>query len=265
MTRPDLRRRLQRARLVSAASGRDLPEAGSTKRATLGRGLGPSGGCTRWRRCRIPFMPWLGLASARRRRRCVGGDRTSSLNESKSGHRAWPQRCDADLRGTAKGRARSSRNMYQARSPRSVSGSTFVARCVRSIFLRRIRGFDRSRETTDPVVSRFSDDLPLARGGAGPAWAHGGSEASIGEGHLARTGGIRHVCPQESSVVSAGRPRPSGQGFAQGRLEGLRLHCSPSPSADPDCLRFTGEVRYGSRLCENPVDATILSLNRRGK
>ena len=145
-------------------------------------------------------------------------------NESKSGHRAWPQRRDADLRGTAKGRAHGSRNVYQARSPRSVSGSTFVAHCVRSIFLQRIRGFDRSRETVDPVVSRFSDDLPLVRGGAGPAWAHSGSEGSIGEGRLPRTGGIRHVCPQESSVVSAGRPRSSRRGFAQGRLERLRPH-----------------------------------------
>ncbi len=142
----------------------------------------------------------------------------------KSGHRAWPQRRDADLRGTAKGRAHGSRNMYQARPPRSVSGRTFVARCVRTIFLQRIRGFDRSRETPDPVVSRFSDDLPLARGGAGPTWAHNGSEGCIGEGRLARTGGIRHVCPQESSVVSAGGPRSSRRGFAQGRLEWLRPH-----------------------------------------
>jgi hypothetical protein len=49
--------------LYSAASGRDLPEAGSAKRATLGRDLGPPGGRARWRRCRIPFMPRLGLAS----------------------------------------------------------------------------------------------------------------------------------------------------------------------------------------------------------
>jgi adenylate cyclase len=166
----------------------------------------------------------LGLASARRRRRCVGGDRASSLNESKSGHRAWPQRCDADLRGTTKGRARGSRNMYQARSPRSVSGGAFVARRVRTIFLQRIRGFDRSRETADPFVSRFSDDLPLARGGAGPTWAHNGSEGCIGEGRLARTGGIRHVCPQESSVVSSRGPRSSRRGLAQGRLEWLRPH-----------------------------------------
>ncbi len=36
---------------------------------------------------------------------------------------------------------------------------------------------------------RFSDDLPLARGGAGPTRAHNGSEGSIGEGRLARTSG----------------------------------------------------------------------------
>ena len=35
-------------------------------RATLGRGLGPPGGRARWRRCGSPFMPRLGLASARR-------------------------------------------------------------------------------------------------------------------------------------------------------------------------------------------------------
>lgn len=145
-----------------------------------------------------------------------------ALDEFKSGDRAWPQRRHAYLRGTAEGRAHGSRDVYQARSPRSVSRSTSVARCGRSIFLRRIRGFDRGRETVDPVVSRFSDDLPLVRGGAGPAWAPSGSEGSIGESRLPHTGGVRHVCPQQGSVVSAGRPRSSRRGFAQGRLEGLR-------------------------------------------
>ena len=37
------------------------------ERATLGRGIGPSGGRARWRRCGSPFMPRLGLASSRRR------------------------------------------------------------------------------------------------------------------------------------------------------------------------------------------------------
>ncbi|WP_342760663.1 hypothetical protein [Bradyrhizobium sp. CSA207] len=163
----------------------DLPSAQHSAEALARRAVALDGADAESR-----FLPRLGFASARRRRGCVGGDRASSLNESKSGHRAWPQGCDANLRGTAKGRAHGSRNMYQARPTRSVSGSTFVARCVRTIFLQRIRGFDRSCETTDPVVSRFSDDLPLARGGAGPTWAHIGSERSIGEGLLARTGGI---------------------------------------------------------------------------
>ena len=127
---------------------------------------------------------------------------------------AHGQRRDADLCWTAKGGGHGSQNVYQARSPRPVSGSTFVAHCVRTIFLQRIRGFDRGRKTPDPVVSRFSDDLPLVRGGAGPAWPHNGSEGRIGKGHLVRAGGIRHVCPQESSVVSARRPRSSRRGFA---------------------------------------------------
>src|SRR4051812_19150763 len=113
--------------------------------------------------------------------------------------------------------------MYQVRSPRSLSGGPFVACRVRSIFLRRIRGFDRGIETVDPVVSRFSHGLPLVCGSAGSAWAHNGSKGSIAEGRLARTRGIRYVCPQQSSVVSAGGPRSSRQGFAQGRLEGLTL------------------------------------------
>src|SRR3982750_2331116 len=113
--------------------------------------------------------------------------------------------------------------MYQARSSRPLSGSPFVACRLRSIFLRRIRAFDRGIETVDPVVSRFSHGLPLVRGGFGSAWAHNGSKGSIAESRLARTGGIRYVCPQQSSLVSAGGPRSSRQGFAQGRLERLTL------------------------------------------
>jgi hypothetical protein len=41
-------------------------------------------------------------------------------------------------------------------------------------------------------------------------WAHRKSEASIGEGCLLRTGGIRHVSPQESTVVSARRSLVKG-------------------------------------------------------
>src|SRR5882724_5341554 len=57
-------------------------------------------------------------------------------------------------------------------------------------------------------------------------WAHGGSEASIGEGRLLRTGGIRHVSPQESSVVSARRPLVKGLRKAGWKARECEILCA---------------------------------------
>jgi adenylate cyclase len=54
----------------------------------------------------------------------------------------------------------------------------------------------------------FPDDLSLARRRARPTRSHRGSEGSLGQGNLTRAGRVRHVCPQASALVSAGRPRP---------------------------------------------------------
>src|SRR5260370_12422838 len=87
------------------------------------------------------------------------------------------------------------------------------------------REYEASIEASKRLIRSYPD-FPMIYRWPAAALGQLGRTAEAkeaGEGRLARTGGIRYVCPQESSVVSAGRPRPSGQGFAQGRLEGLRL------------------------------------------
>ena len=105
------------AQLQAAAVYQKL---GLARSAKLGRGIGTPGGRARRRRCGSPIMSRLGIASARRARRRAGRDRASAGDEPQPGSRAWAKRRDANLLGTAEGGARGSRNVYQARSPRSV-------------------------------------------------------------------------------------------------------------------------------------------------
>ena len=65
-SRPDLCRRLQRARPGSVASSRCIPEAQSARSAKLGRGIGTPSGRARRCRCRSPFMSRLGACRPRR-------------------------------------------------------------------------------------------------------------------------------------------------------------------------------------------------------
>jgi len=72
-----------------------------------------------------------------------------------------------------------------------------------TLLLPRVRGRSRSGETGDPVVSRFSKPLPLARRRAGPARRDRRGEGSLAEGHGYRTGLVSEQCSGARAVDPA--------------------------------------------------------------
>ena len=89
--------------------------------------------------------------------------------DSKSSDRAWPQRRNAYLRGTAEGRARGSRNVYRL-DPRDPYLAVRLLHIACGLYF--CSEYQASIEASKRLIRSypdFPDDLPLVRGGAGPA------------------------------------------------------------------------------------------------
>ena len=84
---------------------------------------------------------------------------------------------------------------YKFKAGPSSIGGPLKPDCASTVFHRGVRGCDRGGEPRNPLISRFSERLPMARRRARPAWSDRRGEVCTGEGHRDRASGIWHVCP----------------------------------------------------------------------
>src|SRR5215469_16484688 len=107
--------------------------------------------------------------------------------------------------------------MHKAGPLRPAAEGPFAVQDNGALPLWRLRGGGWSGESSDPIISRFFQHLPLARRRTRPAGPDFGGE----EGDRDRTGFIRHARPQSRAMDETRRPRAYARGSAQGGLEGI--------------------------------------------
>ncbi len=151
------------------------------------------------------------------------------------------------LLGATKRRDCGTQNMHSARSPWAVPGEPSEPGSIGPLFLPRIRGHRRSGETRDPIISRFSVGLPLARRRPRRTWSDRRSEGGVREGHHGVAGLIRLSGPQTTALVSARRARPHARGPQKSRLGELTIFLATAPSSSSEMGFLDPPNRRGNR------------------